>query len=322
MTRRDDDDLAPYPSPDEREAELDALAAGARAELVVYGESVEGRPLRAARVPCRDAGARDGGAPARVLCAANIHGVEWIGNRVAMGLLRALASPTGELAALLDESEVWIAPCLNPDAYERVWRQRGHGTLKELRTNARGVDLNRNFPAPRGEHYGSFPTAGSHDPRARTYRGAAPLSEPEVSSLARLLDEVPFTASVSLHSFMGTLITPRVTDRAHYRAYDELCRAFREAQPHRRYRRFASRTFDMFTGELEDHQHHEHRTWATCVEVFPVLDSYRQHLKAPSLFWRFNPRDPARTVENDVPGVVGFFRAAIARGPVSLAGEG
>lgn len=321
-----DDDLAPYPSPDAREAELDDVAARAGGEVRVYGESVEGRPLRVVRVPCRGRaqpeqaqrrGAPPGAAqPAHVLCAANIHGVEWIGNRVAMGLLRALSSPVGEAAALLDEADVWVAPCLNPDAYERVWRQRGVGTLKELRTNARGVDLNRNFPAPPGRRYGTFPGAGSDDPGARTYRGPSPLSEPEVSSLARLLDEVPFTASVSLHSYMGTLITPRVPSREHYRVYGELCRAFRDAQPRRRYRRFASRVVDTFTGELEDHQHHVHGTWATCVEVFPLLDSYRQHLFAPSLFWRFNPRDPGHYVDNDVPGVIGFFRAALSRGRV------
>lgn len=309
-----DDALHPYPPPDAREAELDDVARALGAEIVVYGESVEGRPLRAARVPCRRE--RSGAPPARVLCAANIHGVEWIGNRVAMGLLRGLSSTEGSLAALREEAEVWVAPCLNPDAYERVWRQRGRGTLKELRTNARGVDLNRNFPLPPGRRYGRFPGAGSTNPRARTFRGSAPASEPEVASLVRLLDDVPFVASVSLHSYMGTLITPRVPDRAAFRVYDELCRAFRAGQRHRRYFRLASRVFDMFTGELEDYQHHVRATWATCVEVFPVLDSFRQHLFAPSLFWRFNPRDPGRYVDSDVPGVVGFFRAAIARGPV------
>lgn len=311
MAHTVEESLSPYPSPDDREAELDEIAAAIGAEIRVYGESVEGRPLRVARVPCRR-----GEPKARVLCAAVIHGVEWIGNRVAMGLLRRCGDADEHLHALLDDAEVWVAPCLNPDAYERVWRQRGHGTLKELRTNARGVDLNRNFPPPPGRRYGSFPGAGSADPDARTYRGPAPLSEPEVSTLARLLDEVPFTASVSLHSYMGTLITPRLPNRQDYRAYDELCRAFRDAQPRARYRRFSSRLFDMFTGELEDHQHYVHGTWAACVEVFPLLHSYRQHLVAPSLFWRFNPRDPGPYVENDVPGVVGFFRAALARGRV------
>ncbi len=304
--------LSPYPSPDEREALLEERAGAAGAQLVTYGESVDGRPLRAARVPCR------GGEPkGRVLCAANIHGIEWVGAFVALELLRRAAEPQGEIAALLHEAELWVAPCLNPDGYARTFAQRGEGKLKDLRTNSHGVDLNRNFPPPPGEEYGRFPGAGSPKREARTYRGEAPLSEPEARHLAALLDEVPFVASVSLHAYMGTLITPRLKNPAAYSAYDEVCRSFTDAQPHKRYRRFASRTFDMFTGELEDWQHHVHGTWAMCVEVFPVLESYRQHFRAPSLFWRFNPRDPRRWADNDIPGIVGFFRCALAKGPAN-----
>jgi len=36
-------------------------------------------------------------------------------------------------------------------------------------------------------------------------------------------------------------------------------------------------------------------------------------LRAPSLFWRFNPRAPARWIENDVAGIAGFFHAALGR---------
>ncbi len=58
----------------------------------------------------------------------------------------------------------------------------------------------------------------------------------------------------------------------------------------------------MWTGEQEDWQHHVHGTWALTVEVFPLAASFRQHLRALSLFWRFNPRDPRPWVDNDVPG--------------------
>jgi hypothetical protein len=86
-----------------------------------------------------------------------------------------------------------------------------------------------------------------------------------------------------------------------------------DTQPGPKYVRFASRFFDVFTGELEDHQHHDLRCWATTVEVFPVLRSFRQHLVAPSLFWRFNPRDPDRWADNDVPGIAAFLSAALDR---------
>jgi hypothetical protein len=84
----------------------------------------------------------------------------------------------------------------------------------------------------------------------------------------------------------------------------------------------ASRLFDTFTGEMEDFQDHVHRSWAVCVETFPVGRSLRQHLRAPSLFWRFNPRDPGPWVDNDVPGIAAYLHAALDLGPRPGAGPG
>lgn len=310
-------DLLPYPDPDAREAETRRLADALRAEVVRYGESVEGRPLLAVRVPAT----KRKEPRARVLVTANIHGPEWVACRVAHGFLQAMQSPSGALAVLRDTVEVWVAPCLNPDGYARTFERGGSGRLVELRTNARGVDLNRNFPLPEGTSYTRLPGGGSTRHGDATYRGEHPLSEPEAAHLAQLMDEVPFAASTNLHSFMGTLIPARVTSAGTFSAYTALCRAFLAAQPRRRYRRLSSRFLDGFTGELEDYQHHLKGTWAVCVEVFPVLESFRQHLVAPSLFWRFNPRDPAPWVENDVPGIAAFLLAAVERGPPSALDE-
>ena len=89
--------------------------------------------------------------------------------------------------------------------------------------------------------------------------------------------------------------------------------ALREAQAHTPYLRIASRLFDTFTGEQEDHQHHNHRSWAVCVECFPLRASMRQSRDGGprSLFWRFNPRDPRPWIDNDVPGIVAFWAAAL-----------
>lgn len=301
--------LTPYPGPEEQEREFDALGRAAGAELRVYGESVEGRPLRIARLPALLPTGR-----ARVLCVAAIHGVELVASRVALGLLARLARPEGAARAVREAAEVWIAPCLNPDGQARAFRARGEGSLKELRTNARGVDLNRNFPLPPGARPGRFALGGSDDPGSAFYRGGHPCSEPETRCLTRLLDEIPFDASVSLHSRMGTLITPRLPSREDFAAYDPLCRAFAEAQPHHRYPRLASRVFDQFTGELEDYQHHVLGTWATCVEIFPWWAAFRQQpFSRGPLVWRFNPRDPAPWIENDAPGIIAFFLAALER---------
>jgi len=297
--------LRPYRDPEAREATLDELASRLGGELVVYGSSVEGRPLRALRVPSRRKDAP------RALCCANIHGIEWIGAHVLLDLLAQLADGRAQVAALR-AAELWVIPCINPDAYARTHSTEGSGTLVELRANAHGVDLNRNFPLPPGKTPSWIPAAGSSTPGDATYRGPHPLCEPETRSLSELCTKIHPHVSVNLHSFMGTVIPASVRDRPSYTAYRQLCGAFADAQSGTRYRRLASRIFDVFTGEQEDHQHHNLDCWAACVEVFPVLASYRQHLRAPKLFWRFNPRDPDRWAKNDIPGIVAFIHAALA----------
>ena len=97
-----------------------------------------------------------------------------------------------------------MLPSLNPDGYATTWESQGEGPLNALRTNANGVDLNRNFPRPGAlrpvlSNLGGWRT-GSDDPNNAFYRGTAPLSEPETHSLAGFLDKTPIAASANLHS--------------------------------------------------------------------------------------------------------------------------
>lgn len=300
-----DDPLAPYRSPEQRRELLRANARAAGGELVVYGASVEGEPLEAVRLPSST------GASRRVLCSANIHGPEWIGCEVALAVLRAAADPSSLVAPLRGEAELWVIPCLNPDGYRRTWEREGVGPLVHLRPNAHGVDLNRNYPLPGRARRRALPGAGSTTPGSATYVGTAPLSEPETAALDRLCQDQGFWASTNLHSTMGTLIPARVTDRPCFAHYASLCRRFARAQPRTRYRRLAARFLDTFTGEQEDHQHHVHDTWAVCVECFSLGASLRQYLRPPKTFWRFNPHDPRPWIDNDLPGIVAWLRAAL-----------
>ncbi len=292
-----------YPSPDERDAGARRLAALAGGREVTFGRSVRGQPLLAFTVPARIAAAP------KVLCAGNIHGLEWIATRVALGLLEALAADA--LPALRDACEVWVAPTLNPDGYARTHETGGAAGAGELRTNANGVDLNRNFPLPPGRRRTRLPWSGSATPGRATYRGVAPLSEPESRALDDLVAREGFHAVLSLHSTMGTLLPARAEGRAQHDAYRRLCARFAEGQRRFRYRRVQVPHVDITVGRLEDPVHHRHRAWAVCVEEFPILHSLRQHLRAPSPFWRFNPRRPEVYVENDVPGIAAFFEAAV-----------
>jgi hypothetical protein len=245
-----------------------------------------------------------------VLVTGNIHGLEWISSQVALGVLRALATPV--LEPLRARAEVWVIPCMNPDGYARTFLSGGDGSLAALRTNANGVDLNRNFPLPQGHVRKALPGAGSTTPGKATYVGTGPLSEPESAALARLLAEQNFHGGLNGHSFMGKVIPARALRREEVLVYKRLALAMRAAQCEFAYGRLASDWLDTFTGELEDYQHHHHRMWAACLETFTFGASVRQHLRAPSLFWRFNPRDVQRWCDNDVPAVAAFLLAALA----------
>lgn len=305
-----------YPAPEVRERELADLVARACAtipgvEIIEYGRSVEHRPLHVVRIPARSA--TSSGPTPRVLVCANTHGPEFIGNRVCTGILaKLIADPSPCLRELHERAELWLAPCLNPDGYARTHALDGVGSLAQLRHNHRGVDLNRNWPLPAGARRLPLPGAGSPHPGDATYRGPHPLSEPETAALDHLLTQQAFHASANLHSFMGTMFPPRVRTRAAALGYKQLCAALRQAQPHTRYVRIASRLFDTFTGEQEDHQHHTHRCWSICVECFSLRASLAQSFgRRVPLFWRFNPREPQAWVDNDVPGVAAFLLASL-----------
>lgn len=140
-----------------------------------YGSSVDGVPLI---VYLPDSG------DSEVLILAAIHGDESETTVVVSEALRTL--PTGELKAA-------VVLCGNPD-----------GLLCGTRGNARGVDLNRNFPtsnwSPEPVHYKSR----ANDPRDIALSpGAAPSSEPETQALLALIEKLQPRAVVTLHSALA-----------------------------------------------------------------------------------------------------------------------
>ncbi len=310
--------LAPYPSPEARDTQLAALAAAAGGECLTIGTTHRGRPIRAARVPASGASRRGaGGASDRVLVCAGIHGLEYIGCVSALALLERLAAPAGALARLRERAEVWVVPSLNPDGYARTWEIEGEGSLDDMRTNARGVDLNRNYPLPAPQRPVTFALGGwrtgSAVPGNAFYRGTHPLSEPETAALAALHAEQRFAASANLHSTWGTLLPPLTCASAHQRAYRHLCRVFAASQRVSRYKRLEWASFDRFIGEQEDYQHHVLDAWALCIEHYPVWRELARH-REPRVFWHFNPRAPERWIANDVPGIAAFLNAALDLG--------
>ena len=250
-----------------------------------------------------------------LLWCANIHGVEFIGAEMTLAAL-ANASTTGSIVdALLSRASLWLVPCLNPDGYERTWRQQGTGVLAALRKMLEGVDLNRNFPKP-GNAKRVWPTfngwrTGSDDPSNAFYRGVEPFSEPETCVVRTLSDTVKFHAGLNSHSTMGTVILPCLRRPQMSRRYGQLVRSFRRAQPRCRYLRMSARWLDTFTGEQEDWQHHELDMWSVCVEHYPIWTQWRRFMGQTPLFTRFNPANITDWTDNDVPGVIAYFHQTL-----------
>lgn len=128
----------------------------------VVGSSVLGRRITLVRRAHE-------GAATRVLVIGSIHGDERAGERVVRRLLKRQNLPV--------DLDLWVVRTINPD-----------GAAAYRRTNANGVDLNRNFP---------FDWRTS--PRGETWSGPRPMSEPESQVLRRLVKRLDPWLVVSFH---------------------------------------------------------------------------------------------------------------------------
>jgi hypothetical protein len=137
----------------------------------VLGTSVEGRPIVLVhRTTDATVAAASAGRPTRtVLVIGSIHGDEQAGLRVIKRLRHRDRLPVG--------LDLWLIRTVNPD-----------GTAHDVRTNARGVDLNRNFPY-----------LWHSSPRGATWSGKAPLSEPESVLLRDLVLRLQPDLSLVFH---------------------------------------------------------------------------------------------------------------------------
>ena len=135
--------------------------ARVEADHVVLGHSVQGRPIECLSF---------GEGPDCVLIMASIHGDEDAGTP----LLHQMARHLRHRPDLLAERRIILMPSANPD-----------GVANQTRSNANGVDLNRNYPA------------ANFEPSARNGRSA--LSEPESVVIERLLIESRPSRIVSIH---------------------------------------------------------------------------------------------------------------------------
>lgn len=145
------------------------------------GVTYEGRDIALAKIS-KDVERADE-KPA-MLFTGSIHAREWIGHELALKFIDFVAKNQNidpELEMNLEQSSIYMVPCLNPDGYEysrkhfSFWRKNRRvnhdGTI--------GVDLNRNF---------SIGFVKNNNTSSNVYGGEEPFSEAETRAIKEFVD--------------------------------------------------------------------------------------------------------------------------------------
>lgn len=148
-----------------------------------------------------------------------IHAREPMGASICMAIIDSLLYGYGrrpEITALVDETEIWVIPILNPEGYLYVetgisnpwWRKNkrdnNHNGIfdavvwvpcgSDYYSMVDGVDMNRNYAE-------GWAFAGSPDSCSIVYRGPAAFSENETAIERNLVADERPAAAISFHSF-------------------------------------------------------------------------------------------------------------------------
>ncbi len=151
----------------------DPVHAGGEPARIEFGRSVKGRDLIARRI---------GPASAKrtVLVVGEIHGDEEAGRAVVRTLRRDRQVPRN--------TSIWTVVSINPDGHEA-----------DTRTNAHGVDLNRNFP---------FDWSDAQPPGSLEYGGPHPFSEPESRAFRDLVRRLHPNLTIIYHQPWNQVLAP------------------------------------------------------------------------------------------------------------------
>jgi murein tripeptide amidase MpaA len=194
-------------------------------------QTFEGRTISALRIGNKETIKATG-----VFFTANVHAREWGGADIAINfaadLLEAYTGIQGlqygakvftatEVKSLVENIDVFVIPCVNPDGlnYTRtpnggLWRKNRNTTNSNGDPNRIGVDLNRNqdFLWDFKKHFSpdadpSESSLASENPGSSIYHGPSPASEAETRNLVWLMDRYPIVEwYLDIHSYNGSVL--------------------------------------------------------------------------------------------------------------------
>ena len=115
-----------------------------------------------------------------------------------------------EIHQLLDNTELYFVPIVNPDGYEYNYSNypSGGGLWRKNRSDNGngdyGVDINRNY----GYQWGYDDIGSSYDPSSDSYRGTGAFSESETQIMKWFCEHRQFVLAIDYHCYGNYLIYP------------------------------------------------------------------------------------------------------------------
>ena len=116
-----------------------------------------------------------------------------------------------EIRDIVDNTELYFIPCVNPDGYiyNETIEPEGGGMWRKNRFNSHGVDNNRNYSYidPNGNEV--WDTAGtSNNTGNDTYPGSEPFSEAENKAIRYFVENNDFKLALNNHTYSNLLLYP------------------------------------------------------------------------------------------------------------------
>ena len=112
---------------------------------------------------------------------------------------------------IIDNSELFFIPCVNPDGYiyNETSEPNGGGMWRKNRRDSHGVDNNRNYSFIDENGNEVWNTSGtSNNPNNNTYAGDGPFSESENRAVRYFVESNNFKIALNNHTYGNLLLYP------------------------------------------------------------------------------------------------------------------
>lgn len=115
-----------------------------------------------------------------------------------------------EIKALVDNTEMYFIPFVNPDGYvyNQTKKPQGGGMWRKNRRGGYGVDNNRNYSYVKPNGTETWNSVGTSAKDGGTYAGTKPFSEPENRAIRYFVENHNFKISLNAHSYSNLLLFP------------------------------------------------------------------------------------------------------------------